>query len=128
MDEYLLDSCRNVIRTNGVDIDFLFKKMRATRDEPTPADFKDWLEYRGDGVTIWGVDPGVTDMFVAVDDVLPSKILMRAEFVKQAQKNIMTSAVTMLQVKKEVVGNAKMRKLPVSLTKYLPSRQPICQL
>lgn len=68
MDEYLLDSYRNVIRTDGVDIEFLFKKMKATRDEPTPADFKDWLEYRGDGVTIWGVDPGVTDMFVAVDD------------------------------------------------------------
>ncbi|GAB5591742.1 hypothetical protein Unana1_06642 [Umbelopsis nana] len=58
----------NVIRTDGVDIEFLFKKMKATRDEPTPADFKDWLEYRGDGVTIWGVDPGVTDIFVAVDD------------------------------------------------------------
>ncbi|KAG0165146.1 hypothetical protein DFQ30_008913 [Apophysomyces sp. BC1015] len=60
---------RNIIRTNGVNIEFIFKKYKAPFDPKrkalTPADIKD--KYHD--AVIWGVDPGVSSLFVATDGV-----------------------------------------------------------
>ena len=56
---------RDKIRTNGTDVEFMFKKAKRPKPPPPlqPADLKDLL---GKAI-LWGVDPGVTDVFVAVD-------------------------------------------------------------
>jgi hypothetical protein len=67
MNHYLQLVYRNVIRTDGVDIEFLFKKSKLAKHDVTPADFHTWIRDNEDKITVWGVYPGVTDMFVAVD-------------------------------------------------------------
>jgi hypothetical protein len=58
----------NVLRTDGVDIEFIFDKTQPPRRELiTPASFENWIEYGGHRTTIWGIDPGITDVIVAVD-------------------------------------------------------------
>jgi hypothetical protein len=37
------------------------------QDPPTPATFENWINFAAHRTTIWGVDPGVTDIFVAAD-------------------------------------------------------------
>jgi Putative transposase DNA-binding domain len=58
----------NVLRTDGVDLDFIFdKRSLPARELQTPASFRNWIEFGDHRTTVWGVDPGVTDVFVAVD-------------------------------------------------------------
>jgi hypothetical protein len=56
------------MRTDGVDLEFIFDKNRPPATEPiTAASFENWLNFAPHRTTIWGVDPGVTDIFVAAD-------------------------------------------------------------
>jgi transposase len=55
--------CRNKVKTDGVAIDFIFKKAKNEPNNTTPADWRNFLER----ATIWGVDPGAKDLIVAVD-------------------------------------------------------------
>ena len=36
-------------------------------DIPTPASFENWINFASHRTTIWGVDPGINDIFVAAD-------------------------------------------------------------
>jgi hypothetical protein len=57
----------NVLRSDGTDLEFIFDKMsHPARKLRTPASLQNWLEVGGHRTTIWGVDHGVTDVFVAV--------------------------------------------------------------
>lgn len=58
-------SNRDKIRTDGTDVEFMFKKAKRPKPPPplTPAAVKGCLK----NATVWGVDPGVTDLFVAAD-------------------------------------------------------------
>lgn len=59
---------RKCFRSDGVDLEFLFfKKPFGHREPKTPAHYKNWLVHGGHRTTIWGVDPGKIDIFVAVD-------------------------------------------------------------
>ncbi|CAO3679065.1 unnamed protein product [Umbelopsis vinacea] len=53
----------NKVKTDGVAIDFIFKKAKNEPNNTTPADWRNFLER----ATIWGVDPGAKDLIVAVD-------------------------------------------------------------
>src|ERR1700731_429264 len=37
------------------------------QDIPTPASFENWINFASHRTTIWGVDPGINDIFVAAD-------------------------------------------------------------
>ena len=51
-----------------MDLDFIFdKRSLPARELQTPASFRNWIEFGDHRTTVWGVDPGVTDVFVAVD-------------------------------------------------------------
>ena len=67
-----MNSSRNLIRTDGAGIDFIFKKPKRETVSTTPAHWRRLLE----GSTIWGIDPGLTDLFVAADgdEVDPHRI------------------------------------------------------
>ncbi|KAG0179783.1 hypothetical protein DFQ29_001663 [Apophysomyces sp. BC1021] len=56
----------DTIRTDGVDVEFIFKRPKRTASKTplTPTD----LQHLATDAIIWGVDPGVTDTFVAVDE------------------------------------------------------------
>ncbi|KAG0169462.1 hypothetical protein DFQ30_003588 [Apophysomyces sp. BC1015] len=56
----------DIIRTDGVDLEFVFKrpKREPSKKRFTPADLQ---QLAAGGATIWGVDPGLMDTFVAVD-------------------------------------------------------------
>lgn len=55
------------MRTDGTDLEFIFKKLKYPRpNDVTPMDFVGWLS-DNHKVTIWGLDPGSTDLFVAAD-------------------------------------------------------------
>src|ERR1700676_3878792 len=57
--------------TDGISLDFLFdKRPLPARDLQTPESFANWIEFGEHRTTIWGVDPGITDIFVAVDGLL----------------------------------------------------------
>ena len=58
----------NFLRTDGVALEFIFRKpLPPTTDFKTPASFENWIRYGAHRTTIWGVDPGLTDVFVAAD-------------------------------------------------------------
>jgi hypothetical protein len=58
------------LSTDGISIDFLFnKKPFKDRESITPTSFKHWVTEGDHVATIWGVDPGVTDVFVAADGI-----------------------------------------------------------
>lgn len=58
----------NVLRTNGIDLEFVFLKPPYPSINPkTPAKYRNWLVHGSHRCTIWGVDPGETDLFVAAD-------------------------------------------------------------
>jgi hypothetical protein len=55
------------LRTDGTDLEFIFKRLKYPRpSDVTPMHFVGWLSenYK---MTIWGLDPGSTDLFVAAD-------------------------------------------------------------
>ena len=58
----------NILRTDGVDLEFIFLKPKHETVAPkTPAQYRNWLLHGNHRCTIWGIDPGVTDLFVAAD-------------------------------------------------------------
>jgi hypothetical protein len=58
----------NAFGQTGVNLEFLFLKRPYRHGEPkTPAHFKNWILHGRYRSTIWSVDPGKTDVFVAID-------------------------------------------------------------
>ncbi|CAO3682968.1 unnamed protein product [Umbelopsis ramanniana] len=56
------------LRSDGVDLEYLFFKKPFLNSEPkTPAHYRNWVLHGENRSTVWGVDPGKTDIFVAVD-------------------------------------------------------------
>jgi hypothetical protein len=53
-----------------IGIDFIFKQKKfETGLSQTPASFENWVEHGDLRAIVWGVDPGVTDVFVAADGI-----------------------------------------------------------
>ncbi|CAO3663551.1 unnamed protein product [Umbelopsis ramanniana] len=60
----------NILRTDGIDLEFLFDKTATTKaDLATPATFQHWTNFASHRTTIWGVDTGINDVFVAADGI-----------------------------------------------------------
>jgi hypothetical protein len=59
----------NRIRTDGYAVDFIFARPAKPGSELPELDFDDFTEDElQDTFHLWGVDPGITEIFVAVDD------------------------------------------------------------
>jgi hypothetical protein len=56
------------MRTDVVDLEFIFDKHRPPgRELIMAASFENWLNFAPHRTTIWVIDPGITDVFVAAD-------------------------------------------------------------
>ncbi|KAI9263631.1 hypothetical protein EDC94DRAFT_670893 [Helicostylum pulchrum] len=61
----------NIIQTNGHSVEFTFKKKAAKKSQSkatkglTPKDFEN--EVKNNEAVVWGADPGVTEIYTAVD-------------------------------------------------------------
>ena len=64
---FIIYPIRNVLRSDSVDFEFLFKKPKRLKLDTKPDEYKEWLTSNDTRVTVWGVDPGATDMFTASD-------------------------------------------------------------
>ncbi|CEP09647.1 hypothetical protein [Parasitella parasitica] len=56
------------MQTNGYSVEFTFKKKPAEKSSSKPLTATDFcVDINNDHVLIWGVDPGVTDIYTAAD-------------------------------------------------------------